>query len=174
MTLASRPIAAPANAYSFEVRTAGSGRLPLAHYRGQAILIVNVASRCGFTSQYAGLEALHRRYKDQGFTVLGFPCNQFGGQEPGTDEDIQGFCTRTYEITFPVLAKIDVKGTTADPFFQWLTGTAPGWFGSREIKWNFTKFLIDREGRVVKRYAPGVRPTTLARPISRLLASAED
>ncbi len=172
MTSAALPIATPANAYSFEVQTAGGDRLPLARYRGHAILVVNVASRCGFTAQYAGLEALYRLYKDRGFMVLAFPCHQFGGQEPGTNADIQAFCAQSYGITFPVLAKIDVKGRAADPLFRWLTETAPGWFGSREIKWNFTKFLVDREGRVVKRYAPGIRPKTLAKPISRLLASA--
>lgn len=174
MTSASLSIATLANAHSFEVQTADGDRLALARYRGHAILIVNVASRCGFTGQYAGLEALYRLYKDQGLMVLGFPCNQFGGQEPGTNTDIQTFCAHRYGVTFPVLAKIDVKGAAADPLFRWLTATAPGWFGSHEIKWNFTKFLVDREGRVVKRYAPGVQPKTLAKPISRLLASARD
>lgn len=174
MTSAALSIATPTNAYSFEVETADGDRLPLARYRRQAILIVNVASRCGFTGQYASLEALYRLYKDQGFTVLAFPCNQFGGQEPGTNADIQAFCAQSYGVTFPVLAKIDVKGAAADPLFRWLTKTAPGWFGRGDVKWNFTKFLVDREGCIVKRYAPGIRPKTLAKPISRLLASTGD
>lgn len=170
MTQASFAIPSPVSAYSFEVQTAQGERLPLALYRGQALLIVNVASRCGFTKQYAALEALHRHYKDQGFTVLGFPCNQFGGQEPETNEAIQAFCAETYQVTFPVLAKIDVKGATADPLFRWLTSATPGWFGVRKIKWNFTKFLIDREGRVAKRYPSYVRPSTLMKPVAQILA----
>lgn len=161
---------APASVYSFEVRTAKGERLPLALYRGQVLLIVNVASSCGFTKQYAGLEALYRRYKNQGLMVLGFPCNQFGGQESGTNEAIQTFCTQTYDVTFPVLAKIDVKGPNADPFFHWLTDVTPGWFGRRPITWNFTKFLIDHEGRVAKRFRPYVRPGMLVKPVAQLLA----
>jgi glutathione peroxidase len=142
----------------------------LSDYAGKAMLVVNVASRCGFTPQYDGLEALYRRYRDQGFVVLGFPCDQFGGQEPGSEAEIQQFCSREYDVTFPMFAKTKVNGTSAHPLFKALKSEAPGLLGTRAIKWNFTKFLIDREGRVVKRYAPTDRPAELAKDIERLLA----
>ena len=154
-------------------------RLPRPHSRGSkpqsrhlprhVLLIVNVASRCDFTPQYAALEQLYQRYKDRGFVVLGFPCNQFGTQEPGTDSDIQSFCALNYGVTFPVLAKGNAKGAHADPLFQWLTAISCGWFGARQIKWNFTKFLIDRQGRVAQRFAPHIGPQRLATPIAHLL-----
>ncbi len=157
--------------YDFRVRTLAGTEQDLSAYRGQALLIVNVASRCGFTPQYEGLELLYRRYRGQGLVVLGFPCNQFGAQEPGTAADIQIFCRERYDVTFPMFAKIDVKGPAADPLFRWLTARAEGLFGTRAIKWNFTKFLVDRSGRIVHRYAPRVRPDTLARPVERALAT---
>ena len=141
----------------------------LADYAGQVLLIVNTASRCGFTPQYEGLEALHRRYADRGFAVLGFPCNQFGAQEPGDAAEIASFCSLTYDVTFPLFAKIDVNGPHADPLFQRLKEDAPGVLGSRGIKWNFTKFLVDREGRAVRRYAPTVKPEALTGDIEALL-----
>jgi glutathione peroxidase len=142
----------------------------LGDYAGRAMLVVNVASRCGFTPQYEGLEALYRRYRDQGFVVLGFPCDQFGGQEPGDEAEISKFCAREYDVTFPMFAKTKVNGPSAHLLYKALKSEAPGLLGTRAIKWNFTKFLIDREGRVVKRYAPTVRPGDLARDIEPLLA----
>ncbi len=138
-------------------------------WRGQVLLIVNVASQCGFTSQYEGLEALYRKYSRQGFSVLGFPCNQFGHQEPGDAEEIKRFCSLTYEVSFPLFAKIDVNGPNAHPLYRWLRSEKPGLLGSTAIKWNFTKFLIDREGQVRQRYAPVDTPAKLERDISALL-----
>ncbi len=133
------------------------------------LLIVNVASKCGFTPQYTGLEELHRRYGDRGFEVLGFPCNQFGAQEPGDAAEIANFCSLTYDVTFPVFGKIDVNGADAAPLYRWLKKQAPGLFGTEGIKWNFTKFLIDREGNVVERYAPQTKPEDIAADIEKLL-----
>ncbi len=151
------------------VRTADGGLQDLSAYRGHVLLIVNVASACGFTPQYAGLERLYRHYREQGLVVLGFPCDQFGGQEPAADAEIQAFCRQRYDVTFPVFAKIEVNGERADPLFQWLTARAPGLLGTRRIKWNFTKFLVDRAGQVLGRYAPRTRPEALARPLERAL-----
>jgi len=128
------------------------------NYRGQVLLIINVASKCGFTSQYAGLEALYRRYRDKGFTILGFPCDQFAHQEPGDEAEIQSFCSLTYDVTFPLFAKIEVNGSGAHPLFTFLKKARPGLLGSEAIKWNFTKFLVNREGQVLKRYAPSDTP----------------
>jgi glutathione peroxidase len=144
----------------------------LREYAGQALLIVNVASRCGFTPQYAGLEALYRRYRDRGFTVLGFPCNQFGHQEPGDEQEIRRFCSTEYDVTFPLFAKVDVNGGQAHPLYQYLKKAAPGVLGSEAIKWNFTKFLADPYGRVVKRYAPNDPPEALAASIEAVLPAA--
>ncbi|MBN2971886.1 glutathione peroxidase [Roseomonas aeriglobus] len=141
----------------------------LSAYAGKVLLIVNTASKCGFTPQYAGLEALHRRYADRGFAVLGFPCNQFGAQEPGDAAEIANFCSLTYDVTFPLFSKVDVNGTDAAPLFRHLKHEAPGLLGSEGIKWNFTKFLVDRNGRVVDRYAPTTKPEDIARDIERLL-----
>ena len=152
-----------------QAKRADGGVQPLADYAGQVLLIVNTASQCGFTPQYAGLEALWRRYRDRGFAVLAFPCNQFGAQEPGSAEVIASFCSLTYDVTFPVFAKIEVNGAGADPLFRDLKKAAPGLLGSKTIKWNFTKFLIDREGRVVRRYGPQVKPEALERDIAALL-----
>ena len=133
------------------------------------MLIVNTASKCGFTPQYEGLEALHRDLGPRGFEVLGFPCNQFGAQEPGDAAEIASFCSLTYDVTFPMFAKIDVNGTQADPLFDRLKADAPGLMGSRSVKWNFTKFLVDREGRTVRRYAPTTKPADLIADIEALL-----
>lgn len=140
----------------------------LGDYRGQVLLIVNTASRCGFTPQFAGLESLYKRYKDRGFTVLGFPCNQFGGQDPGSQDEIVAFCQLNYGVSFPMLGKIEVNGRGADPLFEHLKNAAPGTLG-RRIVWNFTKFLIGREGEVVKRYAPSTTPEAIAADIEALL-----
>ena len=145
------------------------GAVKLADYRGQVLLIVNTASQCGFTPQYAGLEALQRRYGPRGFQVLAFPCNQFGRQEPGDAAEIANFCTTKYDVTFPVFAKVEVNGAGADPLFRFLKHAAPGALGTEAVKWNFTKFLVDREGRVVARYAPATAPEKLAGEIERLL-----
>ena len=150
--------------------TAASGEeTALSPYAGKVLLIVNVASKCGFTPQYAGLEALHRRYGERGFEVLGFPCNQFGAQEPGDAAEIANFCSLTYDVTFPVFGKIDVNGADAAPLYRWLKKQAPGLFGTEGIKWNFTKFLIDRDGNVVQRYAPQTKPEDIAADIEKLL-----
>jgi len=141
----------------------------LEDWRGQVLLIVNVASQCGLTPQYAGLEALHRRFAARGFSVLGFPCNQFGGQEPGEAQDIAQFCSLTYDVTFPMFAKVDVNGEKAHPLWKHLKGERPGLLGTEAIKWNFTKFLVDRGGNVVKRYAPTDEPDGIAKDVERYL-----
>lgn len=143
----------------------------LADHAGEVLLIVNVASKCGFTPQYEGLEALQRGYAHQGFSVLGFPCNQFGAQEPGDAAEIASFCSLTYDVTFPLYAKIDVNGENAAPLFRALAAEAPGLLGSKSIKWNFTKFLVDRSGKVVARYAPTTKPEAIAADIERLLSA---
>ena len=158
-----------ANVYDFEVATLRGMNQPLADYRGKTLLIVNVASACGYTPQYAGLEALYRKYQDRGFVVLGFPCNQFGAQEPGNAEEIANFCKLTYDVSFPLYGKIDVNGDNAAPIYKHLKDEAPGLLGSKSIKWNFTKFLVDRSGKVVKRYPPQAKPEDLARDIEALL-----
>jgi glutathione peroxidase len=140
-----------------------------ADYAGKVLLIVNVASRCGFTPQYAGLESLWRTYRDRGLVVLGFPCNQFGAQEPGDATEIAQFCSTTYDVSFPLFARIDVNGEAAHPVYQWLKSAAPGVLGTEAIKWNFTKFLISRQGNVVERYAPTTKPEDIAGDIERLL-----
>ncbi|MGV3768932.1 MAG: glutathione peroxidase [Sphingobium phenoxybenzoativorans] len=155
--------------YDFAVRTADGREQSLNDFRGEALLIVNVASQCGFTPQYAGLEALYRTYRARGFAVLGFPCNQFGEQEPGTAEEIASFCSLTYDVTFPLFAKIDVNGGNADPLFTWLKERKRGLLGTKAIKWNFTKFLIDRTGAVVDRYAPLVKPEGIERAIQAII-----
>jgi glutathione peroxidase len=141
----------------------------LGSHKGEVMLIVNVASKCGFTPQYEGLEALQRKYAGKGFTVLGFPCNQFGAQEPGDADEIANFCKLTYDVSFPVYGKIDVNGDKAAPLYRHLKEKAPGLLGSKSIKWNFTKFLVDRSGKVVKRYPPQAKPEDLTRDIEALL-----
>ena len=141
----------------------------LGSHKGEVMLIVNVASKCGFTPQYEGLEGLQGKYRDRGFSVIGFPCNQFGGQEPGDAEEIANFCKLTYDVSFPVMGKIDVNGDNAAPIYQYLKDEAPGLLGSKGIKWNFTKFLVNRAGKVVKRYPPQAKPEDLTRDIEALL-----
>jgi glutathione peroxidase len=155
--------------YAQTVRTIDGKDVPLADWRGQVLLIVNTASKCGFTPQYEGLEALHKRYGDKGFSVLGFPCNQFGAQEPGDEAEIASFCKLTYDVDFPMFAKVDVNGDAAHPLFKALKAAAPGLLGSEGIKWNFTKFLVDRSGNVVDRFAPTTKPEAIAADIEKLL-----
>jgi glutathione peroxidase len=143
--------------------------ISLADKAGKVLLVVNTASKCGFTQQYAGLEALWKKYSDRGFEVVAFPCNQFGGQEPGTAEEIESFCQVNYGLSFPVMAKIEVNGPGATPLYEWLKAEAPGLLGTQRIKWNFTKFLIDREGRVVRRFAPTTKPADIESAIEALL-----
>lgn len=156
------------NAKDFTVKAADGTDMPLADVDGP-ILVVNVASKCGFTPQYEGLEALAREYGPKGLTVLGFPCNQFGAQEPGNAEEIANFCSLTYDVTFPVLAKVEVNGDGADPFYKYIKKEKPGLLGSQAIKWNFTKFLIDKDGKVVSRFAPTDKPESLKPAIEKLL-----
>ncbi len=151
------------------VRQADGAMTDLTAWRGQVLLIVNTASRCGFTPQYEGLEALHRRFAGRGFAVLAFPCNQFGAQEPSDAAEIARFCSLTYDVTFPMFAKVDVNGAGAAPLFQRLKTDAPGLLGSKAIKWNFTKFLVDRAGRAVRRYAPTTRPEAIEAGVETLL-----
>jgi glutathione peroxidase len=144
--------------------------VPLARFRGQPLLIVNTASACGFTPQFAGLEELHRTYGDRGLAVLGFPCNQFGAQDPGSNAEIASFCQANYGVSFPMMEKIDVNGAQAHPLYRWLTAEAPGLLGSKAIKWNFTKFLVGKDGQVIRRYAPQDKPESLAKDIEAALA----
>ena len=153
----------------FTVATNKGEQLPLEQKLGKVLLIVNTASKCGFTPQYEGLEELHQRYGDQGFEVLAFPCNQFGGQEPGDAGEIAEFCQVNFGLTFPLMAKVDVNGEHASPLFDWMKREKPGVMGSKGIKWNFTKFLIGRDGKVVKRYGPTDAPKTIAKDIEKLL-----
>lgn len=156
--------------YELAPRDAGGAAHPLSRYRGKVLLVVNTASRCGFTPQYAGLEALWRRHQEAGLVVLGFPCNQFGAQEPGDAAEIARFCSLTYDVSFPVLAKIAVNGGAADPLFVHLKRAKPGLLGTTGIKWNFTKFLIGRDGRVIGRYPPTAKPAVLEADVARALA----
>lgn len=155
--------------YDFEVKTINGGTTSLSTYTDQVILIVNVASKCGFTPQYEGLEALYQKYKDQGFVILGFPCNQFASQEPGSEAEIENFCKLNYGVTFPMFAKIDVNGENTHPLYSYLKSEKSGFMGSESIKWNFTKFLIDRQGNVVDRYASATKPESLEKDIEKLL-----
>ncbi len=155
--------------YGFTAETIDGRPAPLADFRGKVLLIVNTASNCGFTPQYEGLEALYRKHRDRGFAVLGFPCNQFGGQEPGEAADIQAFCAAKFEVDFPLMRKVDVNGPHAHPLFVWLKTQKKGILGSEAIKWNFTKFLVDRNGQVVDRFAPTVTPKALEGAIEALL-----
>jgi glutathione peroxidase len=154
---------------SFTVRRIDGSELALSSLTGQVVLIVNTASACGFTPQFAGLQTLHDTYGSRGLTVLGFPCNQFGGQDPGSPEQIQSFCQQNYGVTFPMMDKVCVNGDQADPLFQWLKAQAPGLLGSQAIKWNFTKFLVGRDGQVIRRYAPQDTPAKLAQDIEAAL-----
>ncbi len=155
--------------YDFEAQTLDGAPTRLADWRGQVLLIVNTASKCGFTPQYQGLEALYRQHKDQGFAILGFPCNQFGKQEPGDAAEIANFCSLTYDVSFPMFGKIEVNGPQAHPLYAFLKKEKPGVLGSQGIKWNFTKFLVDRGGKVVQRFAPTVTPEALESAVQALL-----
>jgi glutathione peroxidase len=155
--------------YDFTAQTLDGKPAPLSAYQGKVVLIVNTASKCGFTPQYEGLEALWRDYKAKGLTILGFPCNQFGAQEPGNADEIKSFCSTTYDVSFPMMAKIDVNGPKADPLYAFLKHEKKGLLGSESIKWNFTKFLVDKTGKVVARFAPTDTPQSLKGAIEKLL-----
>jgi len=155
----------------FEALSIDGKNVALKQFKGKVLLIVNTASACGFTPQFAGLEQLHESYADRGLVVLGFPCNQFGAQDAGSNTEIAGFCQRNYGVTFPMMAKIDVKGEQAHPLYRWLANEAPGLLGSKSIKWNFTKFLVGRNGAVIRRYAPTDAPKSLTRDIEAALAA---
>jgi len=155
--------------YDFDAKTIDGDTQSLKAYAGRALLVVNVASKCGFTPQYEGLEALYRKYATQGFAVLGFPCDQFGHQEPGSDAEIASFCSTSYDVTFPMFSKIEVNGDNAHPLYKFLKQQAPGLLGTEAIKWNFTKFLIDKQGRVVKRFAPNDAPESIEKDVEALV-----
>jgi glutathione peroxidase len=156
--------------YDFSARDIDGKEQPLSRYKGKALLIVNVASKCGFTPQYTGLEALHRKLAAKGFAVLGFPCDQFGHQEPGDEQEIKSFCSLTYDVSFPMFAKVAVNGDGAHPLYQFLKKEAKGLLGSEAIKWNFTKFLVDKDGKVVGRYAPTDKPESIEKDVVALLS----
>jgi glutathione peroxidase len=158
-----------ATIYDFEAATLDGHPAPLADYRGKVLLIVNTASKCGFTPQYEGLEALWRKYRDRGLVILGFPCNQFGAQEPGDAGEIASFCSLTYDVSFPMMTKIDVNGGATHPLYAWLKHEKKGLLGSESIKWNFTKFLVGRDGRVIDRFAPTSTPQSLEGAIEAAL-----
>ena len=157
--------------YDFEALQIDGKAVPLSQFKGKVMLIVNTASACGFTPQFAGLEELHQTYGKKGLVVLGFPCNQFGEQDAGSNETIAEFCQLNYGVSFPMMAKIDVNGAQAHPLYQWLSAQAPGLLGSKSIKWNFTKFLVAKDGRVLKRYAPTDTPASMAADIDAALAA---
>ena len=157
--------------YDFDAQNIHGEMVPLRQYEGKVLLIVNTASACGFTPQFAGLEDLHKQYADQGLVVLGFPCNQFGSQDPGSNDEIASFCQLNYGVSFPMMAKIEVNGSGAHPLYQWLASEAPGLLGSKAIKWNFTKFLVGKDGRVLRRYAPQDAPKKLGKDIEAALAA---
>ena len=157
--------------YDFTARQINGQDIALSQFRGQVMLVVNTASACGFTPQFGGLEALHKSYAGQGLAVLGFPCNQFAAQDPGTESEIAGFCQVNYGVSFTMMHKINVNGDQADPLFKWLCAEAPGLLGTKAIKWNFTKFLVGRRGQVLKRYAPTDKPAGMTRDIEAALAA---
>ncbi len=157
--------------YDFEARQIDGKDIALSAFKGQVMLIVNTASKCGFTPQFGGLEELHKAYAGKGLTVLGFPCNQFGSQDPGSDGEIAEFCQVNYGVSFPMMGKIDVKGQFAHPLYKWLSSEAPGLLGSQAIKWNFTKFLVGKDGQVIKRYAPTDKPEDLVKDVEAALAA---
>jgi glutathione peroxidase len=161
---------ASADIWGFEAKGIDGRKVKLAAHKGKVLLVVNTASECGFTPQFKGLQALWERYRDQGLVVLGFPSNEFGGQDPGSNDEIASFCEMNYGVDFPMMAKVEVNGAQAHPLYQWLVAEAPGLLGSKAIKWNFTKFLIGRDGKVIKRYAPQDAPDKLAADIEAALA----
>jgi len=156
--------------YQFSCQTPGGTNKSLEDYKGKVLLVVNTASKCGFTPQFKGLEEMYKRYHDKGLEILGFPCNQFGKQDPGSNDEIMEFCQLNYGVSFPMFGKIEVNGSNADPLFKHLKKAAPGALGTEGIKWNFTKFLVDPTGKVVKRYAPKDKPKAIAKDIEKLLA----
>ena len=160
-----------ATVYDFSAKTIDGKARKLSDYKGKVLLVVNTASQCGFTPQYKGLEAIYQKYKGRGFAVLGFPSNQFGQQEPGSDTEIAEFCEMNFGVSFPLFSKVDVNGADAHPLFKFLTSTKPGLLGSEGIKWNFTKFLIGKDGSVIDRYAPNTKPEDLAKDIEKALAA---
>jgi glutathione peroxidase len=160
-----------ADVWGFEAQSIDGKPVKLSQHKGQVLLIVNTASQCGFTPQFDGLEALWRAYRDQGLVVLGFPSNEFGAQDPGSNDEIASFCRMNFGVTFPMMAKIEVNGGAAHPLYQWLTREAPGLLGSTGIKWNFTKFLVGRDGKTIKRYAPQDEPSKLTKDIEAALAA---
>jgi glutathione peroxidase len=166
-----KPAMAAPSVYDFEALSIAGKPAELAAQRGKVLLIVNTASACGFTPQFAGLETLWRQYRDKGLVVVGFPSNQFGAQDPGSNDEIASFCQLNYGVSFPMMAKVDVNGTQAHPLWKWLTAEAPGILGSKAIKWNFTKFLVGKDGQVIKRYAPNDKPESLAADIEAALAA---
>jgi len=155
--------------YDFSARTIDGDEQKLSAYKGKTMLVVNVASKCGFTPQYTGLEAMYEKFKDKGLVVLGFPCDQFGHQEPGDENEIKNFCSLTYDVKFPLFAKIEVNGANTHPLYKYLKSAAKGLLGSESIKWNFTKFLIDKDGKVVTRYAPTDSPEKIEKDVARML-----
>jgi glutathione peroxidase len=157
--------------YDFEAQQIGGQLVPLARFRGQPMLIVNTASACGFTPQFGGLEELHQRYGQKGLAVLGFPCNQFGSQDPGSNDEIGAFCQTNYGVSFPMMSKVDVNGDAAHPLWKWLTEEKRGFLGTKSIKWNFTKFLVGKDGQVIKRYAPTDTPESMRADIETALAA---
>jgi glutathione peroxidase len=159
----------PTSIYDFEAQQMNGQTVPLSQYKDKVLLIVNTASACGFTPQFGGLEELHKQYADQGLVVLGFPCNQFGSQDPGSNDEIASFCQLNYGVSFPMMGKIDVNGADASPLYKWLAAEAPGLLGSKAIKWNFTKFLVGKDGQVIRRYAPQDAPKKLAGDIEAAL-----
>lgn len=156
-------------AYDFSARTIDGLEQPLSEFKGKVLLVVNVASKCGFTPQYTGLEALYRKFRDRGVEVLGFPCDQFGHQEPGNEEEIRNFCALTYDVSFPMYAKVEVNGANAHPLYKWMKAEKSGLLGIDAVKWNFTKFLIDRNGQVIKRYAPTDTPEKIEKDLVALV-----
>ena len=163
--------ATPASAFDFDATTLAGEPVSLGAYRGQVLLVVNTASACGFTPQFEGLEATWQRFRDRGLVVVGFPCNQFGSQDPGSNDEIASFCQVNYGVSFPMMAKVDVNGADAHPLWKWLTAEAPGFLGTKAIKWNFTKFLIGRDGQVIKRYGSMDKPADIADDIEKALAA---
>lgn len=157
--------------YDFSAQTIQGQPVELKKFKGQVLLLVNTASECGFTPQFKGLQELHERYGPQGLTVVGFPSNEFGGQDPGSNDEIASFCEMNYDVSFPMMAKVEVNGANAHPLWQWLKGEKPGFLGTEAIKWNFTKFLVGKDGQVLKRYAPQDEPEKLAKDIEAALAA---
>ncbi len=159
------------NFFEFKVKNANGSEFDMSAYKGKVVLVINVASKCGFTPQYKGLEEIYREFKDKDFVAVGFPCNQFGFQEPGSNEEIQQFCSLNYQVSFPIMGKVDVNGSKADPIYMFMKESAPGFLGTEAIKWNFTKFLIGKDGKVIKRFSPNTEPKEMISDIQAALSS---